>query len=94
MTTRTKPKPAVVAGADDSPVLEDVGCQYAPRCVTCPWSVCIKELPYKERGEFLVALRTVRRYLALPDGAIAPCDKTAGTPAFSWLTFATSSRYA
>jgi hypothetical protein len=48
----------------------DTGCQYAPRCVDCPWSVCVKELPTRERNDFLVALRLVRSYLAAPDRAI------------------------
>ena len=41
----------------------DRGCQYAPMCVRCPWVTCILELPTKDRGEFLAALRVVRRHL-------------------------------
>ena len=46
----------------------DRGCQYAPKCTACPWTQCVKELPTRERNEFLVALRLVRSSLAAPDG--------------------------
>ncbi len=48
----------------------DGGCQYAPRCTACPWATCIKELPTRERNEFLAALRLVQSYLAAPDRAL------------------------
>jgi hypothetical protein len=48
----------------------DTGCQYAPRCTECPWRECVKELPAKERTEFLAAFRVVRSYLAAPDATI------------------------
>ncbi len=52
-------------------VAPDRGCQYAPRCVTCPWARCIKELPAAERAEFRAALRLVGQYLpAAPDQAL------------------------
>ncbi len=43
----------------------DRGCAYAPRCVTCPWAVCIKQLPTAERGEFRAALKIVLSYAAV-----------------------------
>ena len=51
-------------------VAPDRGCQYAPKCTACPWNQCVKELPTRERGEFLAALRLVRRYLPA-EGTIA-----------------------
>ena len=52
-------------------VAPDKGCQYATRCTACPWNQCVKELPTRERGEFLTALRLVRSYLVAPDTTIA-----------------------
>ena len=48
----------------------DGGCQYAARCTACPWRECVKELPTRERGEFMAALRLVRSYLPEPDGTL------------------------
>ena len=64
---QTKPRPQHRPEA----AAPDRGCQYAPRCTACPWSVCVKELPTQERHDFLVALRLVRRYLAEPDEVIS-----------------------
>ena len=55
----------------DVPV-EDRGCQWAPKCVECPWARCIPELPARERNEITAALRLVRGYLAEPDRALRP----------------------
>lgn len=48
----------------------DTGCQYAAKCTACPWNQCVKELPTRQRGEFMAALRLVRSYLAAADSAI------------------------
>lgn len=53
----------------DVPV-EDRGCEWAPKCVTCPWRECVKELRARERHELIDALRIVRRYLPEPDRAL------------------------
>jgi hypothetical protein len=53
-------------------VAPDRGCQYASRCVLCPWSECIKELPAAEHLSFVAALRLVRRYLPAVDRATSP----------------------
>jgi hypothetical protein len=49
----------------------DRGCGAWPRCTTCIFSVCVAELPHKERNELHAALRLVKRYLAAPDGTIS-----------------------
>ncbi len=48
----------------------DTGCQYAARCVECPWSECIKELGTRERREFTAAWRTIARWMAPADRAL------------------------
>ncbi len=48
----------------------DKGCQYAPKCVVCPWPVCVKELPTAEHATFTAVLRAVRGYLPAPDRAL------------------------
>ncbi len=53
---------------DDAP--PDKGCSVWPQCVTCPWNVCIAELPQREHVTFVHALKLVRSYLAAPDSAI------------------------
>jgi hypothetical protein len=63
----TNPRPSYRPEA----VTPDTGCQYAPRCTGCPWRACVKELPAKERNEFLIAFRIVRSYVAAPDTAIS-----------------------
>ena len=49
---------------------EDRGCSVWPQCVSCPWRVCVAELPPSELMQFRHALRLVRGYLAEPDGTI------------------------
>ncbi len=66
--------PAALAGKraghyGDAP--PDKGCSVWPRCVSCPWSTCIAELPAKEHTQFVHALKLVRGYLAAPDRTIA-----------------------
>ena len=60
----TKRKP----NAPDAPL--DRGCVFWPRCTTCVFARCVKELAPPERGELTAALRVVRSYLAAPDGTI------------------------
>ena len=48
----------------------DRGCQYAPRCLTCPWSRCVKELPADERQAFRGALLTLAPYVRRADGVL------------------------
>ena len=48
----------------------DRGCSVWPQCVSCPWNVCIAELPADEHATFVHALKLVRSYLAAPDSAI------------------------
>ncbi len=45
-------------------VSEDRGCRYAPRCVSCPFKKCIKELDAATRAEFADAWRIVVSHLA------------------------------
>ena len=60
--TETRPLP---------PVTPDTGCRYAPRCLTCPWRACIRELPAPERLEFDAAWQVLAGYVAPPDRALA-----------------------
>lgn len=50
----------------------DTGCAYAPKCLSCPWATCVKELPPEERLPFVAALRLVRRYLPAEDRILLP----------------------
>lgn len=70
MVTNATPTPKRSRRADDA--APDRGCEYSPKCATCPFSRCIKELDPTSRGEFITAWRTVLTFVAPPDGAIAP----------------------
>ena len=48
-------------------VMPDRGCRFAPKCVTCPWSTCLLNLPSAEQARFTAALKTLRPYLPAPD---------------------------
>ena len=50
---------------------EHRGCPSGTRCGERPWRLCIKELPTRERHEFINALRLVRGYLADPETVIS-----------------------
>jgi hypothetical protein len=65
----TKPRRPRERPADA--VSPDRGCSVWDKCVSCPWSECIKELPPNEHLAFVQALKAVRRYLPEPDGTIA-----------------------
>ena len=54
----------------DVPISADRGCSFAPRCLTCPWRVCLQTARAEERLELAAALRVVRRYVAAPDRAL------------------------
>ena len=60
----TKAKPS------GNEALPDRGCLYAPRCVSCPFRKCIKELDAATRAEFIVAWRVLAAHMAEPDSAI------------------------
>jgi hypothetical protein len=64
MTAATRP-----ARTGDKPP-KDEGCTYAPKCATCPWRTCVKELSDAERGEFVAAFRVVVRHLAPVEHAL------------------------
>jgi len=51
------------AGRKRGDEIEDRGCRYAPKCANCPWRMCIKELPTRERLEFITALRLIEKHL-------------------------------
>jgi len=51
-------------------VMADNGCCYAPKCVTCPFRACIKELELTRRLEFIVAWRIVTAHMAPADTVI------------------------
>jgi len=42
----------------------DRGCLYAPKCVSCPYRKCIKELELPKRAEFADAWRIVIAHMA------------------------------
>ncbi len=50
----------------------DKGCSVWSECVSCPWRVCIAELPASELMQFRHALKLVQSYLAEPDRTIDP----------------------
>jgi hypothetical protein len=50
----------------------DRGCSAWERCTSCPFRVCIAELPNTERLAFYAAWRTVLRYVAAPGETIPP----------------------
>lgn len=70
MVTSAKPRRTYSPRDDAAPA--DTGCSVWPQCVSCPWRVCVAELPPKEHTEFVHALKLVRRYIAAPDGTIKP----------------------
>jgi len=53
---------------DDTPL--DRGCVFWPRCTTCVFRVCVKQLGPREKGELTTALHVVTMYLAPPDRAL------------------------
>ncbi len=48
----------------------DHGCSVWPQCISCPWNVCIAELPQREHAQFIHTLKLVRSYVAAPDGTL------------------------
>ena len=58
---RLTKRPEIAAG--------DRGCRYAPRCVDCPWVVCIQTLGEKKAREFGDAWALLQRYLVPPEAA-------------------------
>ena len=78
ISTRTRPKPrqrrpakpVSRVSAAGMPELPDNGCQYADRCLACPWRSCILQLPLNERRVFGLAWRVIEAFKAAPDGAI------------------------
>ena len=77
ISTRTRPKPRrpakPVSRVDGAgmPELPDNGCQYADRCLTCPWRSCILQLPADERRVFRLAWRVIASFKAPPDPTIS-----------------------
>ncbi len=67
MVTSTKAR-RTYGRRDD--VALDNGCGVGERCVSCPWRVCVAELPRAERPQFVEAWRLVRSHLAAPDGTL------------------------
>ncbi len=65
MTTATSRRRPREYRADG--IAPDGGCAAWPQCVTCPWKVCVAELPASEHATFSAALRLVRSYLTAPD---------------------------
>ena len=68
------PKPVSRVSAAGMPELPDTGCEYAPKCLTCPWRVCILQLPADERRVFGLAWRVIESFKAAADPTIDADD--------------------
>ena len=68
--SRRPPKPVSRVDGAGLPIMEDNGCAYAPACLTCPWRLCILQLPLNERRVFGLAWRVIASFRAAPDGTI------------------------
>ena len=81
MRTATKakrpPKPVSRVGAAGMPELPDTGCDYAPKCLTCPWRACVLQLPADERRIFGLAWRVIESFKA-PPSTVSDADGPAG----------------
>ena len=54
----------------DVPISADRGCSFAPRCLTCPWRVCLQTTRPEERLELAAAMRVVKKYVRAPERAL------------------------
>ena len=67
---RRASKPVSRVDGAGMPIMEDNGCEYAPKCLTCPWRSCILQLPLNERRVFGLAWRVIESFKAPPDPTI------------------------